>query len=198
MATTINEKRIAELHPVVADKAREWLRRVEAEGFKVMVVQGLRTIEEQNALYAQGRTKPGAIVTNAKGGYSYHNYGLAFDFCMLKADGSLDWIVGQKWLRIAAIAKELGFEWGGDWTGSLIDNPHFQYTFGLSVNDLLAGKRPPEPQEEKYMLSEDHANDIIKILSNYWLEMQGNLEVQNYTHFLANEVRKAAGIEVED
>lgn len=194
--SAINEQRIAQLHPVVAQKAREWLRLVEAEGYKVLVTQTLRTIEEQNALYEQGRTKPGAIVTNAKGGYSYHNYGLALDFCMIRTDGSLDWIVGTKWRRIAEIGKSLGFEWGGDWTGSLIDYPHLQYTFGLSISDLLAGKRPP--QEEAYMISQHDAEQICNILSLYWNQMKGNNEIQAYTHYLANEVRKAAGMEVEE
>lgn len=108
----------------------------------------LRTFAEQNALYAIGRTKPGKIVTNAKGGQSYHNYGLAIDIVLIQdkdsngtfetaswddrldADGD-----GQAdWMEVVAIFKRYGWEWGGDWKFS--DKPHFQKTFGKSISDL--------------------------------------------------------------
>ncbi|KPC97761.1 Peptidoglycan L-alanyl-D-glutamate endopeptidase CwlK precursor [Geobacillus sp. BCO2] len=76
------EKRLSGLHPLVADKARALIRKAYEEGIYIIITQGFRTIEEQNRLYALGRTKPGRIVTNARGGYSYHNFGLAFDVCV--------------------------------------------------------------------------------------------------------------------
>lgn len=137
------EKKLVGVHPLVATKARQLIERAYREGINVIITQGLRTVEEQNELYAQGRTKPGKIVTNAKGGYSYHNYGLAFDFAVLNDDGSVSWNVDEKWKRVGAIGKSLGLEWGGDWK-YFKDYPHFQYTFGLSLADLRAGKRPPQ------------------------------------------------------
>ncbi|TCJ93396.1 UNVERIFIED_ORG: peptidoglycan L-alanyl-D-glutamate endopeptidase CwlK [Anoxybacillus amylolyticus] len=137
------ETKLKGVHPVVAAKARQLIEKAYREGINVIVTQGLRTIEEQNELYAQGRTKPGKIVTNAKGGYSYHNFGLAFDFAIMKDDGNISWNVDDKWKRVAQIGKSLGLEWGGDWK-SFPDYPHFQYTFGLSLADLRAGKRPPQ------------------------------------------------------
>lgn len=137
------EPKLKELHPVLADKARQLIEKAYKEGIWLIITQGFRSIEEQNALYAQGRSKPGKIVTDAKGGYSYHNYGLAFDFAILNKDGSVDWTVDEQWKRVGAIGKSLGLEWGGDWK-ALPDYPHFQYTFGLTINDLLAGKRPPK------------------------------------------------------
>lgn len=131
------------VHPVVAAKARQLIEQAYKEGINVIITQGLRTIEEQNELYAQGRTKLGKIVTNAKGGDSYHNYGLAIDFALMNPDGSISWNVDEKWKRVAQIGKSLGFEWGGDWK-DFKDYPHFQYTFGLSLADLRAGKRPPQ------------------------------------------------------
>ena len=108
----------------------------------------LRTFAEQDALFAQGRTKPGAIVTKAKGGQSYHNYGLAIDIVLLvdkdkngtfetaswdlktdfDGDGKSDW------QEIVAIFKRYGYEWGGDWKFN--DAPHFQKTFGKSIAEL--------------------------------------------------------------
>ncbi|ESU71115.1 peptidase [Geobacillus thermopakistaniensis] len=137
------EKKLQGVHPLVAAKARQLIEQAYKEGINVIITQGLRTIEEQNELYAQGRTKPGKIVTNAKGGYSYHNFGLAFDFALLNPDGSVSWNVDDKWKRVAQIGKSLDLEWGGDWK-DFKDYPHFQYTFGLSLADLRAGKRPLE------------------------------------------------------
>ena len=108
----------------------------------------LRTFAEQDALYAQGRTKPGKIITNAKGGLSFHNYGLAFDIVLLidkdnngtfesaswetnvdfDGDGKADW------QEVVQIAKSYGWTWGGDW--EFTDKPHFEKTFGLSVREL--------------------------------------------------------------
>lgn len=110
----------------------------------------LRTFAEQDALYAQGRTKPGAIVTKAAGGLSLHNYGLAIDIALcVDKDGNgsfetsswdtksdFDGDGKSDWMEVVTIFKQYGWEWGGDW--KFIDKPHFQKTFGRSVRDLLA------------------------------------------------------------
>lgn len=136
-------QKLQNVHPVVADKARQLITKAYNEGIYVVITQGYRSKEEQDALYAQGRSKPGKIVTNARGGDSYHNYGLAIDFALMNPDGSISWNVDAKWKRVAQIGKSLGLEWGGDWD-SFKDYPHFQYTFGLSLADLRNGKRPPQ------------------------------------------------------
>lgn len=102
----------------------------------------LRTIEEQDALYAQGRTKPGKVVTNAKGGQSYHNYGLAIDICLIIDGKEASWdsirdFDGDKiadWMEIVKIFEAHGWEWGGDWRFK--DLPHFQKTFGYTTKQL--------------------------------------------------------------
>ena len=108
----------------------------------------LRTFAEQDALYAQGRTKPGAIVTKAKSGQSYHNYGLAIDIVLLvDKDGNgtfetaswdtksdFDSDGKSDWQEVVAIFKRYGWEWGGDWR--FVDAPHFQKTFGKSIVEL--------------------------------------------------------------
>lgn len=135
------------LHPTVREKAQALVAICGAAKISIVVTQGMRTIEQQDVLYAQGRTAPGPIVTNAKGGSSYHNYGLAFDFAV-KKDGRPSWndkVDVDKdgepdYREVGEIGEQLGLEWGGRWKRP--DLPHFQITFGLSIADLRAGKRP--------------------------------------------------------
>lgn len=102
----------------------------------------LRTNKEQDVLYAKGRTMPGQKVTWAKGGQSYHNYGLAFDICLIIDGKEASWDTlkdfdGDKvpdWMEVVAIAKKYGWEWGGTWKKK--DMPHFQKTMGKTISQL--------------------------------------------------------------
>ena len=134
---TPTNRRTRELHPRVSRAARQLVNAVEEElGIQLRIVQGLRTIEEQNALYAQGRTTPGERVTNARGGQSYHNYGLAFDVVEMN-NGRANWnTTPANWNRIRDIGQRFGLEWGGSWT-SFVDRPHFQMTFGHTTRQLM-------------------------------------------------------------
>lgn len=141
------------LHPIVSEKAGELVRIAAEKGITIQFVEDFRSIEAQNQLYAKGRTDPGNIVTYAQGGESYHNYGLAIDYALKSRSGSLIWDRSHDmngngkgdWAEVASIAKSLGFEWGGDWE-NFKDYPHLQMTFGLSIEDLQRGKRPPGSQ----------------------------------------------------
>lgn len=136
------------MHPEVRTLFMDFINECEAAtGATLRIVQGLRTIEEQDALYAQGRTKPGAIVTNARGGSSYHNYGLAIDLVEIR-DGKPNWNFNYKLLQ--PVAKKYGLTWGADWDNDgktkadgdkdehLVDMPHFQINYGKNWRDLLA------------------------------------------------------------
>lgn len=133
------------LHPKVAEKADILKEKAEEKDITIQITDGFRTDEEQDALYAQGRTESGNIVTNAKGGESYHNYGLAVDFAV-EADGEVIWDVNHDgndngisdWEEVAEIAKNLGFTWGGDWE-EFKDYPHLQMDFDTSIRDLQRG-----------------------------------------------------------
>ncbi|MNB86275.1 Peptidoglycan L-alanyl-D-glutamate endopeptidase CwlK precursor [compost metagenome] len=145
--------RLSGLQPVIKDAATALIEFAYIHGVPIIITQGLRTIAEQDGLYAQGRTKPGQIVTNAKGGYSYHNFGVAIDFALLLPDGGVSWDTKRDgdgdgvadWSEVVTDAKRLGWEWGGDWT-SFKDLPHFQMDFGLSTADYRAGKLPTQAQ----------------------------------------------------
>ena len=126
--------RIAGLHPEVRGLAAEFVNRVESElGITLRVTQGTRTYAEQDALYAQGRTAPGDVVTNARGGYSNHNFGLAFDVVEIRADGSANW--NTDWDALGRVAADVGLAWGGNWT-TFVDRPHFELDAGLSTAQL--------------------------------------------------------------
>ncbi|WNS43887.1 M15 family metallopeptidase [Paenibacillus sp. MMS20-IR301] len=157
---------LGNLHPVLLAAATELIRRTYARGVPILITQGMRTVAQQNALYAQGRTKRGPIVTNARGGTSYHNYGLAIDFALLLPDGkNVSWDMsrdgdGDKladWQEVAQEAKKLGFEWGGDWT-SFKDYSHLQFSFGLTTSELRAGRKPTV-QQVKDALSRINGGD---------------------------------------
>ncbi len=128
----ITNERISKLDDRVQEPAANFINKVESElGIQLRVTDGYRSIGEQNELYQQGRTKPGSKVTNAKGGESYHNYGLAIDVVPME-NGQPNWDSISN--EIGDIGKGFGFEWGGDWTTK--DLPHFQMTFGQSIESL--------------------------------------------------------------
>lgn len=134
----VSERRLAEVNPQLANRIRRAAADLREQGINVMVTSGYRSFAEQNELYAQGRTKPGDIVTRARGGQSLHNYGLAVDLVPVGANGQPNWNVpNSTWQTIGAAGKRQGLEWGGDWTG-FVDRPHFQMTGGRSTSTLLA------------------------------------------------------------
>src|SRR6185312_16840264 len=139
MATDIvSENRLLQLHPKVRDKAIAAYRkavRITPVGVHPFITQTLRTFKESDDLYAQGRSKPGKIVTNAPGGSSFHNYGLAIDF-VLQVNGLPKWEVNADWMKVVKCFKDQGFAWGGDFK-SIKYNPHFEMTSGYTWHQLL-------------------------------------------------------------
>ena len=127
-----------DLLPVVKRKAEEFRKLCADQGMDILIYCTYRSPEEQNGLYAQGRTKPGKIVTNARGGESFHNYGCAFDFVPL-VTGKPAWSDTNLYRKAGVIAESVGLEWAGRWTGSLRETAHCQYTGGLTLAQLKAG-----------------------------------------------------------
>lgn len=155
----VSQQRISRTHPAV----REDLMAIMAEcdkaltgRAKVRITEADRSFAYQDDLYALGRTKPnpngksasrplGYKVTNAQGGYSIHNFCLAVDFCLIidgkeaSWDDVKDWDNdGQSdWMEVVAIYERHGWTWGGRWS-SFIDKPHFEKTFGHTLQQLRA------------------------------------------------------------
>ena len=139
-----------QLHPIVEERSKQLVANAAAKGITILVTDGFRSSEVQDELYKKGRTIDGNVVTYAKGGESYHNFGLAIDFAIKLPSGDVIWDRKYDgngnsvadWTEVVRMAKELGFEWGGDWQG-FQDYPHLQMNFGLAIDDLQRGERPP-------------------------------------------------------
>jgi peptidoglycan L-alanyl-D-glutamate endopeptidase CwlK len=130
------------LNPYVAFLATKFLTLTKAHNLDVRIIAAFRSWDEEDRLYASGRTIPGPIVTNARGGNSYHNWGLAFDAAPFEYNQiSND---NAKFKKMGSLGEQVGLKWGGSFK-AIVDLPHFQYTFDLSTEDLLNGKRPLLP-----------------------------------------------------
>ena len=124
---TISESRLDLVHPKLADKIRTLADMLLQENITIRVTQGLRTWGEQSVLYAQGRTSPGKVITDAKPGYSWHNYGLAIDVAPFD-DGIPDWNSSHPaWTRIIDVGQSLGMVAGATFR-TFPDWPHLQMT----------------------------------------------------------------------
>ena len=136
---------LTQLHPELQTKLNKLVEKCKQVGISIKFAECLRTVEEQDALYAKGRTASGSIVTNAKGSSysSQHQWGIAADFYLdMDIDGD-----GQKsddayndskgyFTKVGQLAKSIGLGWGGDWT-SIVDTPHvYLPQWGSTVTKL--------------------------------------------------------------
>ena len=127
--TTKDAEKVVGCHPELVDKISKVIDAMTVLGFPMMVTDGIRTQQAQQQLYAQGRTKPGAIVTHADGVTKHSNhqvkadtFGHAVDCCFV-VDGKPSWDARLPWRCYGACVEALGLKWGGAWT-SLVDLPH--------------------------------------------------------------------------
>lgn len=174
-------------HPRLQELAAKLVEKCQEQGLKIKIGETLRTAEEQDALYAQGRTKPGQIVTNAPGSSysSYHQWGTAFDF--YRADGKGAYYDSDGFFtKVGQIGVPLGLEWGGNWK-SIVDKPHFQLPdWGSSTSGIKKLYATPEefmktwPKEEPagwvkdgigwWWKNEDgtYPKNEWKLINNHW------------------------------
>lgn len=144
-----NERVLEKMDPVTAHRVRVGLLVLDAFDQDALLVSGLRTEDEQNALHDQGRKTPGKIVTHVRGKNSYHAWGVAFDIVPVRwgipmhsknerMQAILEWANTYRYRQIAKVLMGLDFDWGFQMWG--FDMPHFQYTQGLTINDFYLGK----------------------------------------------------------
>lgn len=122
----------ADMNTQMTSRAEAVIKDARREGMDMRVTDGYRSVAEQDATYAQGRTRPGNIVSNARGGSSWHNYGLATDIAFNNANGQPAWPNNANWTRYGEIAVDHGLEWGGNWHG-IQDRPHIEYHPGVQT-----------------------------------------------------------------
>lgn len=161
----LKSRDIDRLRSDVAHNCRVFVQRCKAAGLPVLVTETVRDIEYQESLYAQGRTKPGSIVTNQKiPSFHWNKVGLAFDICKNVKGHEYD--DAEFFRRCGAIGKDMGFTWGGDWK-SLPDKPHFQWDDGGRYTAAMVrkGNLPrmmPEYKEVSKEMTKDEAKRILK------------------------------------
>lgn len=161
---TTSLKRLQQLHPKIRDKAIAAYNeavRITPVGVHPFITETLRSFERSNALYNQpwdgkDNDNDGKIdeadekVTKAKGGSSYHNYGLAIDF-VNQINGKAIWKVDDNWMKVVNVFKKHGFTWGGDFK-SIPDAPHFEMTLGYHWRDLLKLHEQGKVDKDGYVL----------------------------------------------
>jgi peptidoglycan L-alanyl-D-glutamate endopeptidase CwlK len=133
----INSRSLDDLAPPVKQRAQAFVDVAKAKGIDLLVTSTYRDSKSQDALYAQGRTTPGNIVTRAKAGQSWHNWRCALDVVPL-VNGKAIWDDQAMWKQVGEIGKSCGLEWAGDWK-TFKEFPHFQYTGGLTIAQLQTG-----------------------------------------------------------
>lgn len=136
----INSRKLEDLLPQVRTRVEAFLKAAEEAGIDLLVTSTYRDNASQDALYAQGRTAPGKVVTNAKAGQSYHNYRCAVDVVPVR-NGKPVWDTKDPvWQTVGRLGKAAGLEWAGDWK-RFKEFPHFQYTGGLTLAQLQQGAK---------------------------------------------------------
>jgi hypothetical protein len=136
MIDTVSNQRLALVHPDLARRVNAAAEQLAGQGIYFRVAQALRTYAEQDALFAQIPK-----VTNARGGWSNHNFGCAVDCYPFLAgsSGDLNWAShSAQFQAMVAALKAQGLVWGGDWY-SIVDPPHFQLA-GVPVTPTEADR----------------------------------------------------------
>lgn len=134
----INSRDLNDLHPTVRMLCSKFLAAGKAAGIDILITSTYRDFESQQALYNQGRTVPGRIVTDAKPGDSFHNYKVAFDFVPI-VNGKAVWDDASLFLKCGLLAEGVGLEWAGRWK-RFPEMAHCQFTGGLRLADFKLGK----------------------------------------------------------
>jgi hypothetical protein len=122
-------KSLADLEPTPRAKVEQLLAFARSKGYSPEVLSTRRTCAEQDALYALGRTSPGAIVTHARGCVSWHVLGRAVDVYLGSAAAAEDYaVLGSYW-------HSIGGTWGGTFPG-FADVGHFEYHPGVHIEQV--------------------------------------------------------------
>ena len=135
----LNSRSLDDLIPPAKERVERFLSLCKDNDIDLLVTSTYRDNESQQALYEQGRTTAGKVVTNAKAGDSWHNWRCAVDVVPM-VNGKPDWDGSHPiWNKVGELGEQAGLEWAGRWR-SFKELAHFQYTGGLTLTDLKSGK----------------------------------------------------------
>lgn len=149
---------VEHLHPKLQTVCDKFVNYCKLAGLNVKITDTLRSKEEQDGLYAQGRTAPGSIVTNVQYPNSGHNWGVAFDICRNEKGREYDDSDGF-FAKVGKIGESLGLTWGGSWK-SFQDKPHFELAeFMPDSNTKWLKATYGSPEKFKETWSEEEMND---------------------------------------
>jgi hypothetical protein len=153
-----NQGALNSLHGSIRPLALALLAAASREGILLVITEGVRSAARQEQLYAQGRgadAGKGKIVTGARGGESWHQYGLAFDVAIAGQNGSPTWPPNDDlWNKVGSLGEGLGLTWGGRFT-TVVDKPHFEFHPGFGIAEAKAGRLPPIPPPEPAPIKAD-------------------------------------------
>ena len=136
----INSRKLEDLLPQVRSRVEAFIKAADEAGIDLLVTSTYRDNASQDALYAQGRTAPGRIVTNAKAGQSFHNFRCAVDVVPIRSGKPVWDTKDPVWQTVGRLGKAAGLEWAGDWK-RFKEFPHFQYTGGTTLAQLQQGAK---------------------------------------------------------
>lgn len=127
-----NRKNLNQLGDKTKALAYKWYQYCLDKGIEVLIYETIRTVETQREYVNKGASQTMK---------SYHIVGQALDFVPIKSDGLEDWNGYNKepWASAIRYAKQVGFEWGGDWTG-FVDRPHLQANLSGYGTDTFNGR----------------------------------------------------------
>ena len=179
-------------HPRLQVLAAKLVEECSKQGLKIAIGETYRTVAEQDALYAQGRTTPGKKVTNAPGSSysSYHQWGTAFDIYRNDGQGAYN-EAGNFFGKVGAIGVSLGLEWGGNWT-SIEDKPHFQLPdWGSSTGGIKKLYKNPEEFMKTWVKQEEKTGWIRDNIGYWYRRADGSYPankwcVINHHYYLFN------------
>ena len=136
----INSRNLDDLIAPAKERVERFIALCKDNGIDLLVTSTYRDNESQQALYEQGRTTAGKVVTNAKAGDSWHNWRCAVDVVPM-VNGKPDWDGSHPvWAKVGELGKKAGLEWAGEWR-TFKELAHFQYTGGLTLTDLKNGRQ---------------------------------------------------------
>ncbi len=137
----IASRKVEDLNPIVQHMCAAHVTACIQAGIELLITCTYRDNEEQDHLYAIGRTLPGKKVTNARGGQSFHNYRLAYDVVPMRF-GKPVWGTtgedGKLWAKVGELGQQCGLEWAGNWK-TFKEYPHFQFRDGHPLSYFQAG-----------------------------------------------------------